>query len=282
MLLGTYWRWISILLLGVALNYVVNKVFDLRYGARSSFDPQEVFMAILFSFIILEGSRWIRERLHASTFQITRIPVSLFTYPVIFIYITFIILGVGNLVNILFYGGANQSDENFIVLLLTLFFTFPVLALDYLWKYKAQLDEVNELLFNKQEELRQFRKHNQSKVVIEASHGMNKVLVTPDQILMIYREHTIVYIVNRDYKKLVCNLSLDALETLLPSNGFCRANRQFILTPDVIQSIKSGSYGKIELQLIAENNIPAAATVSRPSASGFRRWLNDSTSALVK
>lgn len=281
-MLRTYWRWISIVLLGIALNYVVNKVFDLRYGARSSFDPQEIMMAIIFSFIILGGSRWIREKLHASAQLIARLPLSLFTYPIIFIYITFIILVIGNLVNIYFYGGANQSDENFIVLLLTLFFTFPVLAIDYLWKYKAQLDEVNEQLFNKQEELRQFRKDNQSKVIIEASHGMHKMLVTPDQILMIYREHTIVYIVNRDFKKLVSNLSLEALEALLPSNGFCRANRQFILTPDVIQSIKSGSYGKIELQLIAENNIPSAATVSRPSASSFRRWLNDSTSAFVK
>ncbi|MEP2669773.1 MAG: LytTR family DNA-binding domain-containing protein [Cyclobacteriaceae bacterium] len=281
-MLRVYWRWISIVLLGVALNYVVNKVLDLRYGSRSSFDPEEIFMAILFSFIILEGSRWIREKLHTSTQYIARLPLSLFTYPVIFSYITFVILVIGNLVNIYFYGGANQSDENFIVLLLTLFFTFPVLAIDYLWKYKAQLDEVNEQLLNKQEELRQFRKDNQSKIVIEASHGMHKMLVTPDQILMIYREHTIVYLVNRDIKKLVCNLSLDALETLLPSNGFCRANRQFILTPDVIQSIKSGSYGKIELQLIAENNIPFTVTVSRPSASSFRRWLNDSTSALVK
>jgi len=269
-------------LLGIALNYVVNKVFDLRYGPRSSFDPQEVFMAILFSFIILEGSRWIRERLHTSTFQIRRIPISIFTYPVIFIYITFIILIIGNLVNVLFYGGANQSDENFIVLLLALFFTFPVLAIDYLWKYKAQLDEVNEQLFNKQEELRQFRKDNQSKVVIEASQGMNKVLVTPDQILMIYREHTIVYIVNRDYKKLICNHPLDALEALLPSNGFCRANRQFILTPDVIQSIKSGSYGKIELLLISNNNLPSGVTVSRPSAAGFRRWLNASIDSSSK
>ncbi len=281
-MLRTYWRWISIILLGVALNYVVNKVLDLRYGARSSLNPQEIFMAILFSFIILEGSRWVREKLHSSSFQITGIPISLFTYPVIFIYITFIILVIGNLVNVLFYGGANQGDENFIVLLLTLFFTFPVLAIDYLWKYKAQLDEVNEQLLNKQEELRQFRKDHQSKIVIEASHGMQKMLVTPDQILMIYREHTIVYVVNRDYKRLVCNLSLETLEELLPCNGFCRANRQFILTPDVIQSIKSGSYGKIELQLITKNNIPSATTVSRPSASSFRRWLNDSTAALVK
>jgi DNA-binding LytR/AlgR family response regulator len=99
---------------------------------------------------------------------------------------------------------------------------------------------------------------------------------------MIFRESTIVYIVNREYKKLITNHSLDALEELLPSNEFCRANRQFILTPDIIQSIKSGSYGKIELQLISNKNLPTAVTISRPSAAGFRRWLNASTDALAK
>jgi hypothetical protein len=260
----------------------VNKVFDLRYGARSSFDLKEVIMAIIFSYAILEGSRWIRNKLHASQKQIANTPLSLFTYPTIFLYITFIILGVGNLVNIVFFGGANQGDENFIVLLLTLFFSFPVLAIDYLWKYKAQLEEVNDQLQSKQEELIQFRKDNHSKIIVEASHGIHKVLVTPDQILMIFRESTIVYIVNREYKKLITNHSLDALEELLPSNEFCRANRQFILTPDIIQSIKSGSYGKIELQLISNKNLPTAVTISRPSAAGFRRWLNASTDALAK
>ncbi|MEQ9415575.1 MAG: LytTR family DNA-binding domain-containing protein [Cyclobacteriaceae bacterium] len=280
-MLRVYWRWISIVLLGVALNYVVNKVLDLRYGARSSFDFQEVVMAILFSYAILEGSRWIRNKLHTIQKQIANTPLSLFTYPIIFLYITFIILGVGHLMNIVFFGGANQGDENFIVLLLTLFFSFPVLAIDYLWKYKVQLEEVNDQLQNKQEELIQFRKDNHSKIIIEASHGVHKVLVTPDQILMIYRESTIVYIVNREYKKLIANHSLDALEELLPSNGFCRANRQFILTPDIIQSIKSGSYGKIELQLASNNNLPVVVTVSRPSAAGFRRWLSASTKALA-
>lgn len=274
----TYWRGISILLLGVVLNYIVNKVLDLRYGSRSGFDLQENLMAILFSLAILEGSRWIREKFQTSFHSIAGISISMLTYPAIFIYITIVILGIGNLVNVLFFGGPNQNDEDFIVWLLTLCFTFPVLAIDYLWKYKAKLDEVDAQLLAKQEELRKFREQHQSKVIIEAMHGMHKVLVTPDQILMIYRDNTVVYIVHRDLKKLVTSLSLDALSELLPSNSFCRANRQFILTPDIVKSIKSGSYGKIELHLITTGilNIPTLVIVSRPSAAGFRRWLNSS------
>ena len=279
--LRTHWRWVSILLLGVALNYIVNKVLDLRYGARSSFDLQENVMAIVFAFVILEGSRWIRERLLSSALHISRIPASVFVYPAIFLFITVVILGIGNLVNTFFYGGPNQKDEDFIVLLLTMFFTFPVLAIDYLWKYKAQLDEVNEQLLNKQEELKKYRESNHSKIVIEAIQGVNTVLITPDQILMIYRDNTVVFVVNREFKKLIANQSLDAIEELLPSNSFCRANRQFILTPDIIHSIRSGSYGKIELELIApaNHNIPSTVIVSRPSAARFRRWLSDSTMA---
>jgi hypothetical protein len=277
-----HWRWVSIILLGIGLNYIVNKVLDLRYGARSSFDLQENLMAIVFALAILEGSRWIRERLQSSTLQISRIPVSVFVYPAIFLFIMVVILGIGNLVNIIFYGGPNQQDEDIIVLLLTMFVTFPILAIDYLWKYKDQLDEVNEQLLNKQEELKKYRERNQSQIIIEATQGVNTVLVTPDQILMIYRENTVVFVVNRDYKKLIANHSLDAIAELLPSNSFCRANRQFILTPDVIQTIKSGSYGKIELQLVsqANHNLPSTVMISRPSAARFRRWLSDSTSTL--
>lgn len=278
-----HWRWVSIILLGIGLNYIVNKVLDLRYGARSSFDLQENLMAIVFALVILEGSRWIRERLQSSTLQISRIPVSVFVYPTIFLFIMVVILGIGNLVNIIFYGGPNQQDEDIIVLLLTMFVTFPILAIDYLWKYKDQLDEVNEQLLNKQEELKKYRESNQSQIVIEATQGVNTVLVTPDQILMIYRENTVVFVVNRDYKKLIANHSLDAIAELLPSNSFCRANRQFILTPDVIQTIKSGSYGKIELQLVsqANHNLPSTVIISRPSAARFRRWLSDSTLTLT-
>ena len=233
-------------------------------------------MAIVFSFAILEGSRWIRQKLQSSLRTIAGISISILTYPAIFFYIAIVILGIGNLVNVLFFGGPNQNDENFIVWLLTLCLTFPVLAIDYLWQYKTKLDEVDAQLLIKQEELRKFREAHHFKVVVEAMHGIHKVLVTSDQILMIYRDSTVVHVVNRDFKKLVTNLSLDALSELLPSNSFCRANRQFILTPDIIKSIKSGSYGKIELHLITKENlnIPSLVIVSRPSAAGFRRWLN--------
>lgn len=275
-----HWRWVSIILLGIGLNYIVNKVLDLRYGARSSFDLQENLMAIVFALVILEGARWIRERLQSSALHISRIPIAIFVYPVIFLFITVVILGIGNLVNTIFYGGPNQKDEDFIVLLLTMFVTFPILAIDYLWKYKEQLDEVNEQLLNKQEDLKKYRESNHSQIVIETTQGVNTVLVTPDQILMIYRENAVVFVVNREYKKLIANHSLDTIAELLPSNGFCRANRQFILTPDVIQSIKSGSYGKIELQLVPQtnHNLPSTVIVSRPSAARFRRWLSDSIS----
>ncbi|MDN5201881.1 LytTR family DNA-binding domain-containing protein [Fulvivirgaceae bacterium BMA10] len=110
---------------------------------------------------------------------------------------------------------------------------------------------------------------------IKVSCGKSsKILIEPDIIAAFVDVDTnITYVLDKAFKKFICHKPLRELEEKLPQR-FYRANRQFIVSKDLINTYKSLEYGKILVGLNHTNTpLPEYIIVSRKKASHFRRWI---------
>lgn len=96
-----------------------------------------------------------------------------------------------------------------------------------------------------------------------------------DEVAFIYSSEKITHIVTHDAKQYIHDLSLDSLGVQLPDEMFFRANRQFIVTRNVIDGISASSNGKLKVNLKVGNGFPARISVSRLKAAAFREWLKN-------
>ncbi len=94
-------------------------------------------------------------------------------------------------------------------------------------------------------------------------------------IAFLYSSNKITYIVSNESKQYIHDLSLDTLVGMLPTEMFYRANRQFIVTRNVISEIKPDKNGKLNVLLNLNNGFPNRISVSRLKASAFREWLKN-------
>ena len=94
-----------------------------------------------------------------------------------------------------------------------------------------------------------------------------------NEIAFLYSSNKITYIVTNESKQYIHDLSLETLGSFLPDEMFYRANRQFIVTRNVIDAIKPLQNGKLNVMLNVKNGFPDNITVSRLKAAAFREWL---------
>jgi hypothetical protein len=103
--------------------------------------------------------------------------------------------------------------------------------------------------------------------------GRQEIRVSYPEIACLYSEAKETYLLTVEAKTYVPDASLDRMEEQLPADLFFRANRQFILTPGLVQSFTTGNHGKLTVHLKAMPKIPSFLTISRDKAPAFRRWL---------
>lgn len=96
-----------------------------------------------------------------------------------------------------------------------------------------------------------------------------------NEIAFLYSSNKITYIVTHESKQYIHDHSLDMLGEILPVEMFYRANRQFIVTRNVISEIKPDKDGKLNVLLNVSNGFPNRISVSRLKASAFREWLKN-------
>jgi hypothetical protein len=104
-------------------------------------------------------------------------------------------------------------------------------------------------------------------------HGKREVVVPYAEILCFYSEAKETYLVTSQHKSYLLETSLDRLEEQLPEPLFLRANRKFIITPDLVDSFAPEAYGKLAVHLKPLPKLPAIIIISRDKAPVFRRWL---------
>lgn len=103
-----------------------------------------------------------------------------------------------------------------------------------------------------------------------AHYQRNIVAVTIERIACFYRDE-VIWIQTTDNQRLITDYnSLDEIEDLLNPEGFFRANRQFVVNKQSIESYRTHFTGKIELKLII--SAKEEIVVSKEKAHQFRGW----------
>lgn len=103
--------------------------------------------------------------------------------------------------------------------------------------------------------------------------GSKTFFIGFNEISFLYSSNKISYIVTHEGKQFIHDLSLESLNAELPAEMFYRANRQFILTRNVVSEIKAAPNGKLTVLLKVSNGFPNNISVSRLKAASFREWM---------
>ena len=94
-----------------------------------------------------------------------------------------------------------------------------------------------------------------------------------NEIAFLYSSDKITFVVTTEGKQYIHDLSLESLSAEITPEMFFRANRQFIVTRNVVSEIKSSVNGKLKVSLNVSNGFPNRISVSRLKAAAFREWI---------
>ncbi|MBT3385096.1 MAG: hypothetical protein HN778_15385 [Prolixibacteraceae bacterium] len=103
--------------------------------------------------------------------------------------------------------------------------------------------------------------------------GSKTFFIGLSEIAFLYSTNKITYIVTFEGKQYIHDMSLEMLNDFLPDEKFFRANRQFIVTRNVVSEIKPTDNGKLSILLNVSNGFPNRISVSRLKAAAFREWI---------
>ncbi|WP_064197370.1 MULTISPECIES: LytTR family DNA-binding domain-containing protein [Emticicia] len=106
-----------------------------------------------------------------------------------------------------------------------------------------------------------------------AHHQRNIVAVGIEKIACFYRDE-VIWIQTTDNQRLITDYnSLDEIEELIDPDFFIRANRQFIVNKNTIESYRTHFTGKIEVKLVVSTKDDVV--VSKEKAHQFRAWFEE-------
>ncbi len=103
--------------------------------------------------------------------------------------------------------------------------------------------------------------------------GAREVVIPLADILCLYSEEKETYLLHQDGKVYLLDASLDKLEAQLGPPVFFRANRKFIVTRRIIETVRPDTYGKLAVGLKPAARLPEQISISRDKAAPFRDWL---------
>lgn len=103
--------------------------------------------------------------------------------------------------------------------------------------------------------------------------GIENIALKVDDIVIVYTENKIVYVLDKDGRKYLSDKNLAEFYQQLDSRIFFRANRQYIVNIGFVKSYKT--YEKVKLQV--DLTLPLSnhhIVVSQEMAPDFRKWMN--------
>jgi len=104
--------------------------------------------------------------------------------------------------------------------------------------------------------------------------GLASVLLRAEDIVLFYSENKIVYVLDRDGRKYICDQNLSDLEDMLDTHNFFRANRQYIVNISFIKGYKAHEKVKLSLDLLC-SEIHQPIVVSQETAPYFKQWIRE-------
>ena len=109
---------------------------------------------------------------------------------------------------------------------------------------------------------------------IMVKKGLMSISLKLEDVVLFYTENKIVYTIDKEGRKYVCEQNLSLLEEALGNTGFFRANRQFLVNAEYIRGYRT--YDKVKLMVdLAVPVTDQLIIISQETAPSFRRWMNE-------
>ena len=116
-----------------------------------------------------------------------------------------------------------------------------------------------------------FKKH---KTRLLVRKGIENISIRISDIVIMYTENKLVYVVDKDGRKFIADKHLGEMEQELDPNTFFRVNRQYIVNIGFVKSYKA--YEKVKLQIdLTMPDLHHQIIVSQEMAPCFRKWISE-------
>jgi DNA-binding LytR/AlgR family response regulator len=115
--------------------------------------------------------------------------------------------------------------------------------------------------------------HKKQKTRMLVRKGIENIILKTSDIVIIYTENKLVYVVDKDGKKYIADKNLADLNEELDPGIFFRVNRQYIVNIGFVKSYKA--YEKVKLQIdLTMPELHHHIIVSQEMAPCFRKWIS--------
>ncbi len=104
--------------------------------------------------------------------------------------------------------------------------------------------------------------------------GEENVALRVEDVAFIYREGTLVIVMDLELKKYLCAKNLMQLENELDDRMFFRVNRKYLVNINCIKSYRSFEKVKLEVNL-SFPNLNHQIIVSQETAPFFKKWISE-------
>ena len=101
--------------------------------------------------------------------------------------------------------------------------------------------------------------------------GVESILLRMEDIVLLYTENKIVYVIDRFEKKYLMYSHLAEIEIDLDPLIFFRANRQYIISINFIKSFRA--YEKVKIKVDMNPELNHWIIISQETAPDFRKWI---------
>lgn len=139
-------------------------------------------------------------------------------------------------------------------------------------KYKALKKHFTESGNPLQNLIRHYETPKKTRIVVRK--GLEYLTLRLQDIVLLYTENKLVYIIDKLGKKYIGDKNLSEMEAELDNNFFFRANRQYIINLEHIKGFKPFEKVKIAVEMMPED-IQQQIIISQENASQFRSWIQN-------
>ena len=117
-----------------------------------------------------------------------------------------------------------------------------------------------------------FLKKHKTRMLVRK--GIENIALKTNDIVIIYTENKMVYVIDRDGKKYIADKHLGELDQELDHSIFFRVNRQYIVNIGFVKSYKA--YEKVKLLVdLTMPDLHHQIIVSQEMAPCFRKWISE-------
>ncbi|MGK2864929.1 MAG: LytR/AlgR family response regulator transcription factor [Chitinophagaceae bacterium] len=117
-----------------------------------------------------------------------------------------------------------------------------------------------------------FLKKNKTRMLVRK--GIENIVLKTCDIVLIYTENKLVYVIDKEGKKYIADKHLGELDQELDHDIFFRVNRQYIVNIGFVKSYKA--YEKVKLQIdLSMCDLHHQIIVSQETAPCFRKWISE-------